>query len=61
MFDNEQLTVRNRTKINAMRKKQAQILIVDDQEEILFSAKMILKKHFETIFTTNSPKKSFRF
>ena len=57
MFDNEQLTVRNRTKINAMRKKQTQILIVDDQEEILFSAKMILKKHFETIFTTNSPKK----
>jgi DNA-binding NtrC family response regulator len=40
-----------------MRKKQAQILIVDDQEEILFSAKMILKKHFETIFTANSPKK----
>ncbi|WP_343613256.1 sigma-54 dependent transcriptional regulator [Flavobacterium sp.] len=39
-----------------MRKKQAQILIVDDQEEILFSAKMILKKHFETIFTANSPK-----
>jgi len=57
VFDNEQLTVQNRTKINAMRKKQAQILIVDDQEEILFSAKMILKKHFETIFTTNSPKK----
>ncbi|KAF2516060.1 sigma-54-dependent transcriptional regulator [Flavobacterium foetidum] len=40
-----------------MRKKQAQILIVDDQEEILFSAKMVLKKHFETIFTTSSPKK----
>ena len=40
-----------------MRKKQVQILIVDDQEEILFSAKMILKKHFETIFTTNNPKK----
>ncbi len=40
-----------------MRKKQAQILIVDDQEEILFSAKMILKKHFETIFTTNNSKK----
>ncbi|MBB4800536.1 DNA-binding NtrC family response regulator [Flavobacterium nitrogenifigens] len=40
-----------------MRKKQAQILVVDDQEEILFSAKMILKKHFETIFTTSSPKK----
>ncbi|MCL6462599.1 MAG: sigma-54-dependent Fis family transcriptional regulator [Flavobacterium micromati] len=40
-----------------MRKKQAKILIVDDQEEILFSAKMILKKHFEEIFTTNDPKK----
>jgi len=40
-----------------MRKKLAQILVVDDQEEILFSAKMILKKHFEAIFTTNSPKK----
>ncbi|MEO8237931.1 MAG: sigma-54 dependent transcriptional regulator [Flavobacterium sp.] len=40
-----------------MRKKLAQILVVDDQEEILFSAKMILKKHFETIFTTDSPKK----
>lgn len=57
MFDNEQLTVRNRTKKYLMRKKQAQILVVDDQEEILFSAKMILKKHFETIFTTSSPKK----
>lgn len=57
MFDNEQLTVQKRTKKYNMRKKQAQILVVDDQEEILFSAKMILKKHFETIFTTNSPKK----
>jgi len=57
VFGNEQLTVQNRTKTHIMRKKQAQILIVDDQEEILFSAKMILKKHFETIFTTSSPKK----
>lgn len=57
MFDNEQLTVQKRTKNISMRKKQAQILVVDDQEEILFSAKMILKKHFETIFTTNNPKK----
>jgi len=57
VFGNEQLTVQNRTKKDSMRKKQAHILIVDDQEEILFSAKMILKKHFETIFTTNSPKK----
>jgi len=57
VFDNEQLTVQNRTKKDNMRKKQAQILVVDDQEEILFSGKMILKKHFETIFTANSPKK----
>ena len=57
MFDNEQLIVRYRTKKDTMRRKLAQILIVDDQEEILFSAKMILKKHFETIFTANSPKK----
>ncbi|MDD5149826.1 MAG: sigma-54 dependent transcriptional regulator [Flavobacterium sp.] len=40
-----------------MRKNQARILIVDDQEEILFSLKMILKKHYETIFATNNPKK----
>ncbi len=39
-----------------MRKKQATILIVDDQEEILFAAKMALKKHFETIHTTSNPK-----
>lgn len=39
-----------------MRKKQATILIVDDQEEILFAAKMALKKHFETIYTTSNPR-----
>ncbi|RZJ68984.1 sigma-54 dependent transcriptional regulator [Flavobacterium sp.] len=39
-----------------MRKKQATILIVDDQEEILFAAKMALKKHFETIHSTSNPK-----
>jgi len=49
VFDTEQK--------NKMRKKQTQILIVDDQEEILFSLKMILKKQFETIFAANSPKK----
>ena len=38
--DNEQLAVRNRTKTDSMRKKQANILVVDDQEEILFSVKM---------------------
>jgi len=44
-----------------MRKKQACIVVVDDQEEILFSAKMVLKKHFENILTTSNPKKLYEF
>ena len=44
-----------------MRKKQACIVVVDDQEEILFSAKMVLKKNFETILTTSNPKKLYEF
>jgi len=40
-----------------MIKTKATILIIDDQEDILFSVKMILKKHFETIFTIENPKK----
>jgi len=47
--------------IRNMRKKQACIVVVDDQEEILFSAKMVLKKHFETILTTSNPKKIYEF
>lgn len=39
-----------------MKKTNANILIIDDQEDILFAAKMLLKKHFETIFTLNNPK-----
>ena len=39
-----------------MKKTDAQILIIDDHNDILFSAKMLLKKHFETIFTINNPK-----
>jgi DNA-binding NtrC family response regulator len=39
-----------------MKKTQASILIIDDQEDILFSAKMLLKKHFETIYTLNNPR-----
>uniref|UniRef100_UPI00404908EB sigma-54-dependent transcriptional regulator n=1 Tax=Flavobacterium sp. TaxID=239 RepID=UPI00404908EB len=39
-----------------MKKTQASILVIDDQEDILFSAKMLLKKHFETIFTLSNPK-----
>lgn len=41
-----------------MKKTQASILIIDDQEDILFAAKMVLKKHFEQIFTLSEPKKA---
>ena len=46
MLDNEQL----------MKKTQANIVVIDDQEDILFAVKMLLKKHFETIHTLNNPK-----
>jgi DNA-binding NtrC family response regulator len=39
-----------------MKKIQANIAVIDDQEDILFAAKMLLKKHFETIYTLNNPK-----
>ncbi len=39
-----------------MKKTQANILVIDDQDDILFAAKMLLKKHFETIHTLNNPK-----
>ena len=39
-----------------MKKTQANILVIDDQEDILFAAKMLLKKHFETIYTLNNPR-----
>lgn len=40
-----------------MRKKEATILIVDDDDDILFSARISLKKHFNKIITANNPKK----
>nr|MBF6607996.1 sigma-54-dependent Fis family transcriptional regulator [Flavobacterium sp.] len=42
-----------------MRKKQASIVIVDDQQEILFAARMVLKKHFENVITTNNPRELY--
>ncbi|MDO5608858.1 MAG: sigma-54 dependent transcriptional regulator [Capnocytophaga sp.] len=39
-----------------MRKIQASIVIIDDQPDILLSAKMLLKKHFETVATLSEPK-----
>ncbi|MBL4642750.1 MAG: sigma-54-dependent Fis family transcriptional regulator [Flavobacteriaceae bacterium] len=40
-----------------MRKKDATILIVDDDDDILFSARISLKKYFSEIITSNTPKK----
>lgn len=40
-----------------MRKTAATILILDDNSEILIAAKMLLKRHFETILTNTNPKK----
>lgn len=39
-----------------MKKTNASILVIDDQEDILFASKMLLKKHFEYIYTLNNPK-----
>ncbi|MHC0445490.1 sigma-54-dependent transcriptional regulator [Flavobacterium sp. 3-218] len=39
-----------------MKKTNASILIIDDQEDILFASKVYLKKYFENIYTLNNPK-----
>ena len=39
-----------------MKKTNASILIIDDQEDILFASKVYLKKYFEEIYTLNNPK-----
>lgn len=39
-----------------MKKTQASILVVDDQEDILFASKMLLKKHFDVVSTLSNPK-----
>lgn len=40
-----------------MRKKEATILIVDDDIDILFSAKVLLKRFFSSVLTSDSPQK----
>ncbi len=40
-----------------MRKKEATILIVDDDDDILFSVRISLKKYFTETITVNNPKK----
>lgn len=39
-----------------MKKTNASILIIDDQEDILFASKLYLKKYFEHIYTLSNPK-----
>jgi len=39
-----------------MKKMNTSILVIDDQEDILFASKMLLKKHFEVIYTLSNPK-----
>jgi len=39
-----------------MKKTNASILIIDDQEDILFASKVYLKKYFENIYTLNNAK-----
>lgn len=40
-----------------MKKTQATILIIDDQEEILIAGKLLLKRSFEHVITCSDPKK----
>lgn len=39
-----------------MTKTKASILIIDDDEDILLSAKLVLKKHYTNVITRNNPK-----
>lgn len=38
-----------------MAKKQGKILIIDDDKDVLYTAKMILKPHYETVITEDTP------
>lgn len=40
-----------------MKKTKANILVIDDREDILFAAKLLLKKSFEQVLTLSDPKK----
>lgn len=39
-----------------MSKQKASILIIDDDEDVLLSAKLVLKKQYENVITRNNPK-----
>ncbi|MDD3458906.1 MAG: response regulator, partial [Weeksellaceae bacterium] len=40
-----------------MRKKEANILIIDDDPDVLFTAKVLLKRNFTNVKTAESPRK----
>lgn len=42
-----------------MRKTNATLLVLDDNSEVLIAAKLLLKRHFESVLTNNNPKKIF--
>jgi DNA-binding NtrC family response regulator len=44
-----------------MRKKKANIVVVDDDKDILFSTRAYLRRFFETITTIESPRKLIKF
>lgn len=39
-----------------MKKTQATLLVIDDQEEILIASRLLLKRNFETVLTCSNPK-----
>ncbi|MEL7145202.1 MAG: sigma-54 dependent transcriptional regulator [Bacteroidota bacterium] len=42
-------------------KKKATILIVDDDPDVLYTAKAVLRRHYETVDTLDNPKKLARY
>jgi len=60
IFSNLKLEQNNYTKLK-MRKKEAHILIVDDDEDILFSARVWLKKFFTEVSCLSQPKNILKF
>ena len=38
-----------------MTEKKTSILVVDDDEDILTACRLLLKKHFDKVVTTNKP------
>lgn len=40
-----------------MSKIDGKILVLDDDQGVLYTAKMILKQHFETVITEKDPQK----